>query len=112
MAKKAKKSAVKKTSSKSKTATRGKTASKVKAKSAKVAVKNKEAGKAKFQTTFGTGVGAGNLRVTEYKLFTEDSVRSLEDQVNYHIQKGWAPVGGVVLQGTSTFTQTMVRHGN
>lgn len=110
MAKKAKKSAVKKTSSKSKTATRGKTASKVKAKSAKVAVKNK--GAAKLQTTFGTGVVTGNLRVTEYKLFTEDSVRGLEDQVNYHIQKGWAPVGGVVLHGASTFTQTMVRHGN
>jgi hypothetical protein len=48
-------------------------------------------------------------RVLEYKLFTEDSVRSLEDQVNYHLGKGWAPVGGVVVQGQSVFIQTMVR---
>ncbi|MBC7658687.1 MAG: DUF1737 domain-containing protein [Chitinophagaceae bacterium] len=51
-----------------------------------------------------------SARVIEYKLFTEDSIRGLEDQVNYLIKKGWAPVGGVVLQGQSAFTQTMVRH--
>jgi hypothetical protein len=112
MAKKAKTSAVKKTSSKGKTTTRGKTAStsKVKAKAAKVAVANK--GAQASRAAFGMNAVASNLRVVEYKLFTEDSVRGLEDQVNYHIQKGWSPVGGVVLQGTSTFTQTMVRHEN
>ncbi len=108
MAKKAKKSAVKKTSSKSKSTTRSKAAPKVtKAKAAKVAVKNKI--NAKIQTSFGTSIGTSSLRVTEYKLFTEDSVRNLEDQVNYHIRKGWAPVGGVVFSG-STYTQTMIRH--
>ena len=48
--------------------------------------------------------------VVEYKLFCEDSVRNLEDQVNYYIGKGWAPVGGVVLQGSSNYMQTMIRH--
>lgn len=113
MAKKAKKSAVKKTSSKSKSTVRGKSKPKTvkaRAKAAKVATANKTA--AKFQTTFGTSVGVSSLRVTEYKLFTEDSVRGLEDQVNYHIQKGWSPVGGVVLQPNNTFTQTMIRHAH
>lgn len=47
--------------------------------------------------------------VLEYKLFVEDSVRSLEDQVNYYIGKGWAPVGGVVVQTGGNFMQSMVR---
>ena len=49
-------------------------------------------------------------QVLEYKLFCEDSVRGLEDQVNYYIGKGWSPVGGVVLQGSGNYMQTMVRH--
>lgn len=108
MAKKAKKSAVKKTSTKNKSTSRTKAVSKTKAKPAKVATKNKAT--AKVQTSYSTKIGTSDLRVTEYKLFTEDSVRNLEDQVNYHIRKGWSPVGGVVLHGTNTFTQTMVRH--
>ena len=47
--------------------------------------------------------------VAEYKLFVENTVRNLEDQVNYHIKKGWSPVGGVVVQGTGNLMQTMVR---
>lgn len=47
--------------------------------------------------------------VLEYKLFVEDSVRGLEDQVNYYIGKGWAPVGGVVVQTGGNFMQSMVR---
>lgn len=109
MAKKAKKSAVKKTSSKKKSTTRTKTASKVgKKKAAKVAVANKT--KAKLSTSYAPSIGTGgSQRVSEYKLFTEDSVRNLEDQVNYFIRKGWHPVGGVVFSG-QTYTQTMIRH--
>ena len=109
MAKKAKKTAVKKTSSKSKTIPRAKTTPKVKAKAkpAKAAARKVSA---KVSTTPSHKPSPSALAITEYKLFTEDSVRSLEDQVNYHIKKGWSPVGGVVLQGASTFTQTMVRH--
>ncbi len=106
MAKKAKKSAVKKTSSKSKTVSRSKTSPKAKAKAVKPSASKTVA--AKLQTKI-TSKAQGAARVIEYKLFTEDSVRGLEDQVNYHIKKGWAPVGGVVLQGNN-FTQTMVRH--
>ncbi len=106
MAKKAKKSAVKKTSNKTKTVSRSKAAPKAKAKTAKPSASKTVA--TKLQTKI-TTPAKGAARVIEYKLFTEDSVRGLEDQVNYHIKKGWAPVGGVVLQG-SNFTQTMVRH--
>lgn len=111
MAKKAKKTAVKKASTKSKTKTtpRGKTAPKAKAK-AKPAKATARKVSAKVSTPLSHKPSPSTLRVTEYKLFTEDSVRSLEDQVNYYIKKGWSPVGGVVLQGASTFTQTMVRH--
>ncbi len=111
MATKSKKTAVKKTSAKAKP------------KSKAAAVKSKSAGISKviLATIDNTGGRSGRTagkvtsvshdpRVIEYKLFTEDSVRNLEDQVNYHIKKGWAPVGGVVLHGQSTFTQTMVRH--
>jgi len=108
MAKKSKKTAVKKTSS-----AKGKT--KAAAVKSKAAAKSKPV-KATASKTVGLPVAkkspsfASEPRVIEYKLFTEDSVRNLEDQVNYHIKKGWAPVGGVVLHGASTFTQTMVRH--
>lgn len=111
MAKKAKKSAVKKTSSKtkSKNASHGKTTSKVKVKAKATKAKAKKVSATSPAAT-GSKLANTGLRVSEYKLFTEDSVRSLEDQVNYHIKKCWSPVGGVVLQGASTFTQTMVRH--
>lgn len=115
MAKKAKKSAVKKTSSKTKSAARGTKTSLSKSKAKKTTgktapVKKPLAARAnKLSTGLSTNLGGGSQRVSEYKLFTEDSVRGLEDQVNYFIKKGWSPVGGVVLQG-SNFTQTMVRH--
>ncbi len=66
---------------------------------------------AKASKTTGKGAlsSSASPQVLEYKLFVEDSVRSLEDQVNYYISKGWAPVGGVVLQGQSNYLQTMVR---
>ena len=35
------------------------------------------------------------------------TVRNIEDQVNYFITKGWAPLGGVVLKGDK-LVQTMV----
>jgi hypothetical protein len=112
MAKKSKKTAVKKTSSKVKskaTGAKGKVAAK--AKPVKTSAK-KTVGKTKVSLAPSKKIAPSALesRVIEYKLFTEDSVRNLEDQVNYHIKKGWAPVGGVVLHGSSTFTQTMVRH--
>lgn len=101
MAKKSKKSAAKKSSVKSKTPTRK--AAPVKASARKTV--------SKTNATANTRTAANNSeRVLEYKLFTEDSVRNLEDQVNYHIRKGWAPVGGVVVQGQGVFIQTMVRH--
>ena len=113
MAKKSKKTAVKKTKVVSKAkATARKTTSKTKTVKA-AASASKTLGKAtspKLKSTPRESVKASDSRVIEYKLFTEDSVRNLEDQVNYHIKKGWAPVGGVVLHGQSTFTQTMVRH--
>lgn len=105
MAKKSKKTAVKKTV-KAKTVT-----AKGKSKPVKATAK-KTVGKSKTSLATAKKLSAvsADPRVIEYKLFTEDSVRNLEDQVNYHIKKGWAPVGGVVLHGQSTFTQTMVRH--
>ena len=90
-------------------------------KSPRVTVKAKGAGKAKAvksgarKTVLKASVSSAKKsaivaeRVVEYKLFCEDSVRSLEDQVNYYITKGWSPVGGVVLQGSNNFMQTMIR---
>ena len=89
-----------------------------KSKSRKTAVKSKSAvkssarksvGKANVATAASSVKKTGLNKVLEYKLFVEDSVRNLEDQVNYHISKGWAPVGGVVLQGQNNYMQTMVR---
>lgn len=112
MAKKSKKTAVKKTSSKVKSKAapaKGKVAAKAKAVKA-TAKKTVAKSKVALAPSKKVSSSALEARVIEYKLFTEDSVRNLEDQVNYHIKKGWAPVGGVVLHGSSTFTQTMVRH--
>jgi len=88
-------------------------------KSGKTAVKTKSAVKSGARKSIGKSNGkpaakskAVPNQVLEYKLFVEDSVRSLEDQVNYYISKGWAPVGGVVLQGQSNYLQTMVRQEN
>ncbi len=95
---------------------RGKTKGKVTRAAVKTPVKasaRKGAGRSAAKTA-GTSAGhtanpaEGGL-VLEYKLFVEDSVRNLEDQVNYYISKGWSPVGGVVLQGTNHFLQSMVR---
>jgi hypothetical protein len=90
-----------------------------KAKSSKTVVKTKGAVKSGARKSIGkSGSSAAvsaskqstsNNRVLEYKLFVEDSVRNLEDQVNYYIGKGWAPVGGVVVQGQNNYMQTMVR---
>ena len=89
----------------------------VKSKSGKTAVKTKGAvksgarksiGKTSVKTS-GSAAHSAAPSILEYKLFVEDSVRNLEDQVNYYISKGWAPVGGVVLQGQSNYLQTMVR---
>ncbi len=89
-----------------------------KSKSGKTAVKTKSAlksgarksiGKASVKSNSSLSKNAAPQKVLEYKLFVEDSVRSLEDQVNYYISKGWAPVGGVVLQGQNNYLQTMVR---
>ncbi|MBC7532212.1 MAG: DUF1737 domain-containing protein [Oligoflexus sp.] len=104
MTKKSKKTAVKK-SAKPKAVS-----AKTKSKPVKATAK-KTVGKTKTSLVPAKKLSAvsADPRVIEYKLFTEDSVRNLEDQVNYHIKKGWAPVGGVVLHGQSTFTQTMVR---
>lgn len=112
MAKKSKKTLVKKTSGKSTVkgkavGAKSKTATKSKAVRATA---KKTVSKAGLTPTKKLTSASVDPRVIEYKLFTEDSVRNLEDQVNYHIKKGWAPVGGVVLHGQSTFTQTMVRH--
>ena len=109
MAKKSKKTAVKK-SAKPK-AVSAKSKIQTKSKPVKATAK-KTVGKTKTSLVPAKKLSAvsADPRVIEYKLFTEDSVRNLEDQVNYHIKKGWAPVGGVVLHGQSTFTQTMVRH--
>lgn len=60
--------------------------------------------------TLSAGLETG--AVLEYKLFVEDSVRNLEDQVNYYIGKGWSPVGGVVVQSAGHFMQSMVRREN
>ncbi len=90
-----------------------KTASKTKAKSP---VKNKASVKSGARKTLSAPKAELSKKATpsspilEYKLFCEDSVRSLEDQVNYYIGKGWSPVGGVVLQGSGNYMQTMVRH--
>ena len=121
----AKKPSKKKTSKKkaAKTAAKKKPAKKAVAKkkvatkkvaSKKVAAKKKNAKKTTPRAS-SPKAGANKLTtatsigITEYKLFVEDSVRSLEDQVNYHIKKGWAPVGGVVLQNSGNLVQTMVR---
>lgn len=104
MAKKSKKSAAKKSSAKSKTPSRKPSSVKT---SARKTV-NKTSPAANNRTA--SNSNSSSDRVLEYKLFTEDSVRNLEDQVNYHIRKGWAPVGGVVVQSQGVFIQTMVRH--
>ena len=83
-----------------------------KGKASKTAVKtrvSKSVGKAATPTLRASRTPASTGTVVEYKLFVEDSVRNLEDQVNYHIRKGWAPVGGVVVQGAGHYMQTMVR---
>jgi hypothetical protein len=92
-----------------------------KGKSSKAAVKTKSAVKPSARKSIGKGSSAAAASsskktspntVLEYKLFVEDSVRNLEDQVNYYIGKGWAPVGGVVVQGQNNYMQTMVRQEN
>ncbi len=83
-----------------------------KGKTSKTAVKSKVSkgpGKTAAPTLKPTRNAVSTGTVVEYKLFVEDSVRNLEDQVNYHIRKGWAPVGGVVMQGAHNYMQTMVR---
>lgn len=89
-----------------------------KGKSSKTAVKTKSAVKSKARKSIGKSSvkvpaslarQTGAQKVLEYKLFVEDSVRNLEDQVNYYISKGWSPVGGVVVQGQNNYMQTMVR---
>ncbi|MCX6131274.1 MAG: hypothetical protein NTX25_19715 [Proteobacteria bacterium] len=87
-----------------------------KGKSGKTAAKSSAKGRASKNTGKTSSKGSklalkntNSAKVVEYKLFCEDSVRSLEDQVNYHISKGWSPVGGVVLQGQHNYLQTMVR---
>jgi hypothetical protein len=91
-----------------------------KGKSRKTAVKTKSAVKSSARKSVGKTSAAapapavkstGANKVLEYKLFVEDSVRNLEDQVNYYIGKGWSPVGGVVVQGQNNYMQTMVRQG-
>ena len=91
-----------------------------KAKSSKTVVKTKGAVKSSARKSVGKSSAAapasavkstGANKVLEYKLFVEDSVRNLEDQVNYYIGKGWSPVGGVVVQGQNNYMQTMVRQG-
>jgi hypothetical protein len=97
-----------------------KSAGKSKSKSSKTVVKTKGAVKSSARKSVGKSSAAapasatksaGANKVLEYKLFVEDSVRNLEDQVNYYIGKGWSPVGGVVVQGQSNYMQTMVRQG-
>ena len=52
-----------------------------------------------------------SISSAEYKIFSESSVRDLEDQVNYHMKKGWQPIGGVIIQEkTGMLLQTMLRH--
>ncbi|MDQ3235058.1 MAG: hypothetical protein M3Q07_24885 [Pseudobdellovibrionaceae bacterium] len=78
----------------------------------KNAVKNsarKSVGKSSASSPASANRQTGANKVLEYKLFVEDSVRNLEDQVNYYIGKGWSPVGGVVVQGQNNYMQTMVR---
>lgn len=74
---------------------------------------SKSVGKAAKKTTGAAMKNLGSVTETgpvlEYKLFVEDSVRNLEDQVNYYIGKGWSPVGGVVVQNGGHFMQSMVR---
>jgi hypothetical protein len=91
-----------------------------KGKSSKTVVKSKSAVKSSARKSVGKTSAAapapavrstGANKVLEYKLFVEDSVRNLEDQVNYYIGKGWSPVGGVVVQGQNNYMQTMVRQG-
>jgi hypothetical protein len=95
---------------KSKKKTPTKSTAKPKAGKSKVSVKSTAARKAVKSSTELVKKSQAASPVLEYKLFCEDSVRCLEDQVNYYISKGWAPVGGVVLQGTGNYIQTMVRH--
>jgi len=88
-----------------------------KGKSSKTVVKTKSAVKTSARKSVGKASAkapasakqTGAQKVLEYKLFVEDSVRNLEDQVNYYISKGWSPVGGVVVQGQNNYMQTMVR---
>ena len=94
---------------------RGKTKGKVSRAAVKTPVKasaRKGAGRAAAKTAGVSTKSSVNPAeagiVVEYKLFVEDSVRNLEDQVNYYIKKGWSPVGGVVLQGPNHFLQSMV----
>jgi hypothetical protein len=96
---KSKKSATPKVSAK----TKGRASKTVKAKV------SKSTGKSATPTLKAARPSVNTGTVVEYKLFVEDSVRNLEDQVNYHIRKGWAPVGGVVVQGAGNYMQTMVR---
>ena len=51
-------------------------------------------------------VKAKTQQIVSYKILSE-MTRNIEDLVNYHISKGWSPVGGVVLKD-NTFVQTMV----
>ena len=95
---------------KAKKKTPSKTTSKPKAAKSKVAVKTSGAKKTVKAPAELARKSQSSPTILEYKLFVEDSVRSLEDQVNYYIGKGWAPVGGVVLQGSGNYLQTMVRH--
>jgi hypothetical protein len=83
----------------------------VKTKSAVKGSARKSVGKSSVSAPVAAGKTAGAHKVLEYKLFVEDSVRNLEDQVNYYIGKGWSPVGGVVVQGQNNYMQTMVRQG-
>ena len=59
---------------------------------------------AKLQTVMTTAP-----KVVSYKILEEMTVRSIEDQVNYFIAKGWTPLGGVVLKGDK-LVQTIVEH--
>ncbi|MFY7928269.1 MAG: hypothetical protein ACOVS5_05320 [Oligoflexus sp.] len=97
---------------KSKKSATPKVSAKTKGRASKTAVKakvSKSTGKSATPTLKAARPSVNTGTVVEYKLFVEDSVRNLEDQVNYHIRKGWAPVGGVVVQGAGNYMQTMVR---
>jgi hypothetical protein len=115
----AKKKTTKKTTAKKKKATKKKATKKTTAKKKTKATKARKTTKArstakrsaskKATAAAPSRVTVKPERVVEYRLFVEDSIRNLEDQVNYHIKKGWAPVGGVVSQGAGHLMQTMVR---